>query len=185
MRSSTFMTEVAEPYAQALLSLAQSSDATDQIADDVNSLLNLINESEDLRSSLISPILEADEKKSLLKRLFEGQIHPYTLNFLLLLADKRRLSFFESIGQEFQKQLRALRNTVVAEVTSAVELTDEQKEAIRQKVLATTQAREVEMVTSVDPDVLGGVIIKVGSQIYDASLRGQLRRIGARLTAAS
>jgi F-type H+-transporting ATPase subunit delta len=70
-------------------------------------------------------------------------------------------------------------------VASAVELTDEQKQSVREKVIAMTSANQVELNTKIDPDLIGGVIIKVGSQVVDASLRGQLRRIGLRLSSAT
>lgn len=79
--------------------------------------------------------------------------------------------------------MRQLQKTVLAEVTSAVEISDEQRESIRHQVLAMTQASQVEFETRIDPDLIGGVIIKVGSQVIDASLRSQLRRITMRLGA--
>jgi F-type H+-transporting ATPase subunit delta len=73
---------------------------------------------------------------------------------------------------------------VLAEVVSAVPLSEAQASAVKQKVIAMTNAREVELETRIDPDIIGGVIIKVGSQVIDASLRGQLRRLSLRLTSA-
>jgi F-type H+-transporting ATPase subunit delta len=78
-----------------------------------------------------------------------------------------------------------LKQTVVAEVISAVELTDAQRQSVSEKVKAMTSANQVELDTKIDPDLIGGVIIKVGSQVIDASLRGQLRRIGISLSRAT
>jgi len=88
----------------------------------------------------------------------------------------------EPILQQYLVLLRQLNQTVLAEVTSAVPLTPEQIEIIRQRVIALTQARQVETATKIDRDLIGGVIIKVGSQVIDASLRGQLRRLSLRLS---
>lgn len=180
-----FATEIAEPYAQALMSLAQSSDAVDRIGEDVDSLLNLLKESEELRTYLTNPLFKPEEKKAVLRQVLGEQVHPYTLNFLMLLVDRRRILFLEAIFEQFKTLLRQLKQTVLAEVTSAVPLNEAQEDAIRQKVLSVTQAREVELSKRVDPELIGGVVIKVGSQVFDASLRGQLRRIGARLTSAT
>jgi F-type H+-transporting ATPase subunit delta len=90
-----------------------------------------------------------------------------------------------AICEQYQELLRKLKQAVLAEVTSAVELSDEQKQAVREKVIAITGAREVDLETQVDRDLIGGVIIKVGSQVVDASLRGQLRRISLRLSGAA
>jgi F-type H+-transporting ATPase subunit delta len=77
--------------------------------------------------------------------------------------------------------LRKLNQVVLAEVTSTVELNDSQKEALVQRVKGITKATDVEIQTQIDPSLIGGVIIKIGSQVIDASLRGQLRRIGMSL----
>jgi F-type H+-transporting ATPase subunit delta len=101
----------------------------------------------------------------------------------MLLVDRRRIIFLEGIGQQYLSLLRKLNQTVLADVTSAVALSEAQQQAVREKVQGMTGARSVELQTQIDRDLIGGVIIKVGSQIIDASLRGQLRRIGISLGA--
>ncbi|MGB7486587.1 MAG: ATP synthase F1 subunit delta, partial [Phormidesmis sp.] len=103
---------------------------------------------------------------------------------LMLLVDKGRIYLVKPILQQFQAQVRELKQTVLAEVISAIELSDEQKETVRQKVQGMTKANAVELETKVDPDLIGGVIIQIGSQVLDASIRGQLRRIGLQLGAS-
>lgn len=185
MQSTLTLSEIAEPYAQALMSVAQSNNVVDQIGEDTKSLQTLLSEAEDLRVLIASPIIDANRKKAVLRQVLGEQVHPFTLNFMLLLVDRGRIMLLPEVCEQFQTLLRQLRQTVLAEVTSAIELTDEQKESIKQKVMATVQASQVELATQVDPELLGGVIIKVGSQIIDASLRGQLRRIGVRLGATA
>ncbi|MBW4467950.1 MAG: F0F1 ATP synthase subunit delta [Pegethrix bostrychoides GSE-TBD4-15B] len=185
MNSTLSLTEVAEPYAQALMSVAQSSNITDQIGEDARSLLNLLHESEDFRLLVSSPLIEADKKKAVIRQIVESQVQPYMLNFLMLLVDRSRVLVLPEVCEQYLVLLRQMKQTVLAEVTSAIELNDEQKETIRQKVLATNSASEVELQTRVDPELLGGVVIKVGSQVIDASLRGQLRKISLKLGVAS
>ena len=100
----------------------------------------------------------------------------------MLLVDRRRISFLEPILQQYIILLRELTQTVLAEVSSAIPLTDEQLQTVRERVISITKAREVEIETKIDTDLIGGVVIKVGSQVVDASLRGQLRRLSLRLT---
>lgn len=177
--------EILERYAQALLSVAQDGNVVDQVGQDINSLLELLKASEDLREFFASPIYKADAKKAVLNQVLGDSVHPYTRNFLLLLVDRRRIFLLEGICKEFQALLRKLSGTVLAEVTSVNELTDEQKQSLRDKVVAMTGARNVELETKLDPDLIGGVVIKIGSQVIDASLRGQLRRISLRLSNVS
>lgn len=185
MNDSLMSSEIAEPYAQALMSLAQSDNLTDRFGEDIAGLRQLLRDSEDLRKVLASPLIKADVKKGILRQSLGEQVHPITLNFLLLLVDRGRISFLDSICKQYQVLWRKLKQAVLAEVTSAVELTDAQKDAVRQKVIALLNAREVELETNVDPDLIAGVVIKVGSQVFDTSLRGQLRRISLRLSGNS
>ncbi|HEY9902698.1 MAG TPA: ATP synthase F1 subunit delta [Candidatus Sericytochromatia bacterium] len=185
MKGSLLTSQVLEPYAEALMSLAQSSDLIDRFGEEVGSLLNLLENSDDLQVFLASPVVSADKKKAVLQQIVGEQLHPYMMNFLMILVDRRRIPFLDGILHQFQALLRKLKQTVVAEVTSAVELSDAQRQSVSDKVKAFSGAHEVELDTKIDPELIGGVIIKVGSQVIDASLRGQLRRIGLSLSRAT
>lgn len=185
MKGNLVGAQVLGPYAEALMSLAQSNNLTDRIGEDIAGLLNLLHESDELNQFLGNPIVKAEDKKAVLQRIGGEQFHPFTMNFLNLLVDRRRILFLEGICQQYQALLRKLKQTVLAEVTSVVELTEAQQQAVRDRVKAMTSANQVELETKIDPDLIGGVIIKVGSQVVDASLRGQLRRIGIRLSSAT
>lgn len=183
MKGGVVSAEVIEPYAEALMSVAQSQNQVDKIGEDVSNLLSLLESSPDLKLFLGNPLVAAEAKKGVLQQLVGEAVHPYTMNILKLLVDRRRIGVLEGICEHFQTLMRELKQTALAEVTSAVELTEAQQESIKEKVKAISGAREVELKTKIDPDLLGGVIIKVGSQLLDASLRGQLRRIGVSLSA--
>ncbi|MDX2213302.1 MAG: ATP synthase F1 subunit delta [Oculatellaceae cyanobacterium bins.114] len=185
MSDNLVASQILEPYAKALMSVAQSNDLVDRFGEDVNFLLDLLKQSSELGDFLANPLLSADAKKSVLTQLASETVHPFAMNFLRVLVDRRRIAFLGGVCQQYQALLRQLRQTVLADVTSAVELNDSQKESIRHKVVELTGAQRVELDTRIDPNLIGGVIIKVGSQVIDASLRGQLRRIGIRLNSAA
>ena len=174
-------TEVLQPYASALMSMAKSNNLSEQFGEDIRSLLNLLENSEELRLFLGSPLVKPQDKKAVIDRIAGSEMNPLMRNFLRLLVDKGRILFLEGIGKKYLTELRELNQTVLAEVTSAVPLSDAQQQTVREKVQAMTSARQVEIETKIDADLIGGVIIKVGSQVIDASLRGQLRRLGIRL----
>jgi F-type H+-transporting ATPase subunit delta len=184
MKSNVATAEIVAPYAEALMSVAQARDLTDQFGEDVRSLLNLLSESEQLRNFLANPFVSGDDKKAVINRVLGDGANSYFRNFMMLLVDRRRIFLLEGICQQYLALLRQLKQTVLAEVISAVPLSESQQQAVRDKVLAMTNAREVELDTKIDRDLIGGVIIKVGSQVIDASLRGQLRRLSLRLTSA-
>lgn len=180
MKGSLSSAQIFEPYAEALMAVAQEKNLTEKFGEDVASLLNLLQTSPELSSFITSPIVKGEDKKAVLKQISQG-IDPFITSFLMILVDRRRIVVLEGICQHFRTLIRKLNQIVLAEVTSAVELTDEQKQAVIDQVKSMTKARDVEVVTKLDQELIGGVIIKVGSQVIDASLRGQLRRLSISL----
>ena len=177
MKQASVSATIVEPYAEALMSIAKAHDLTHQIGEDVEFVLSLLQASEELQAFLINPFVKAEGKKAVIRQLLEGQVQGYFFNFLMLLVDRRRLLLLEAICQQYKVLLRQLSNTVLAEVTSTVELNDQQRQRIIETVKQMTNAAQVELETSLDSDLIGGVIIKVGSQVLDSSIRGQLRRM--------
>lgn len=177
--------EIAKPYAQALMNLALETNLTDQIGVEVSELLETLANSEDLTQFLANPLMQPEAKKTVLRQIAENRVNPFMLSFMLLLVDRGRVGFLAGILKQYQVLLRELNQTVLADVTSAVELSEEQKATIRERVIGFTGARNVELSTQVDASLLGGLVVKVGSQIIDASLRGQLRRIGMQLATSA
>ena len=182
MKSGAMGAQIADPYAKALMSLADDRDLADRIGRDVTMLQQLLQDSSDLAEFLDNPIVAPDDKKAVLRRVSESEVDSITLNFVMLLVDRGRILFLDEVCSRYRSLLRERNQTVLAEVTSTVELSGSQRDAIVDKVKNLTGAREVEIETKIDADIIGGVIIKVGSQVLDASLRGQLRRLAVSLS---
>ena len=180
MSGTLVSSEIGEPYAQAIMSLAEQNNLTDQFGETFRSLESLLSESPEFKDFVLNPVIKNEDKKEVLKKVM-GDSNPYLVNFMMLLVDKRRIVFLEPIVDQYLSLLRKLNQVVLADITSARELNDEQKSRIIDKVKGIVEARDVELKTSVDPSLIGGVIIKVGSKVIDASLRGQLRRISVSL----
>lgn len=183
MKGTLYSGEIAEPYAQALMSVAQQQNLTEVFGEEMRSLLTLLDESPDFAAMLASPVVSDDNKKAILRSVLGDQANGSFVNFLMLVVDKRRIIFLAAIARQYLTILRQFTNTVLAEVTSALKLTDAQKDQVTAKVKQLTGAQGVELETKVDPEILGGIVIKVGSQVFDSSLRGQLRRVGISLGA--
>jgi F-type H+-transporting ATPase subunit delta len=182
MQSTLYSSEIAEPYAQALMAVAIDKNETEAFGRETRDLLQLLEESEELKSFIQNPTIAEANKKAVLQKILGKRANVYLSNFLMLLVDKRRIALLPEICEKYLTQLRKLNNVVLAEVTSVKELTEGQREAVREKVKQISGAQSVELKTSIDSDILGGIIIKVGSQVVDASLSGQLRRIGYQLS---
>jgi F-type H+-transporting ATPase subunit delta len=175
--------EIIEPYAEAIMAVAQEHNLTEQFGETMRALQNLCEESPQMREFLENPVIKPENQKAVLQQICGDDTNQYLKNFLMLLVDKRRLVFLPGICEQYLELLRQQTNTVLAEVTATTDLNESQQQAIRDRVKAMTNAADVELKTSIDPDLIGGVIVKVGSQVLDASLRGQLRRIGLSLSA--
>jgi F-type H+-transporting ATPase subunit delta len=166
------------PYADALMSLAQSQNLTDEFGTNCTDLLAMLDGSPELGQILSNPIVKIDDKKAILSKIVGETIHPFMANFLMILVERRRIGNLTEICQRYQAALRKLKGTVLAEVTSAVALTDAQTQSISDRVKGLTGASSVEIAANVDPAIIGGVIIKFGSQVIDSSLRAEIRRLG-------
>lgn len=181
MKSAVATQEIAAPYAQALMSVAQSNNLTEAFGEDARGLVSLLGESEQLRTFLDNPFIEPDKKKAVIKSVLGDGSNNYLRNFMMLLVDRKRIYLLDAICKQYLSLLRQLNQTVLAEVISAVPLSEEQERVVKERVITMTNAREVELDKKTDSNLIGGVIIKVGSQVIDASLRGQLRRLSLRL----
>ncbi len=178
MKDSAIGSVVLNPYADALMSLAQSQNLVDEFGANCRSLLELLDSSPELVDILTNPIVKGVDKKAILTKVVGSSLHPFMVNFLMILVDRRRIGYLGGICLRYQAELRKIKGIVLAEVTSAIALTDAQTQSVRERVQGMTAATSVEIVTKIDPDILGGVIIKVGSQIIDSSLRAEIRRLG-------
>jgi len=182
MKSSSVSQAVVAPYAEALMSLAQEQNNLDAIAKDVRLLSDTLSDSVELSGLFASPLIGADVKKGVIEGVFGSQINAITKSFLLLLVDRKRIAFLREIINEFKALLRVIDQVALAEVTTALKLSRSQEDSLRDRVKAMTKSKSVELAVTINPELIGGVIIKVGSQVVDASIRGQLRRLKSSLT---
>lgn len=175
---------VAGRYAEALYDIASKQKLVDQIEAELKAIEAVIKENDDFQKILYHPQITAANKKELLDLLFKGKVSDVTGNFLALLVDRRREAFFGDIVAEFVNLANAERNIVAAQVTSAVELNDKEKGKLDQ-VLARLTGKKVQTSYTVDPSLIGGVVVRIGDKIIDGSIRTRLATLKERLKAIS
>ena len=176
------LNSVSTPYAEALLQVVTENNQTEDMVKEVKQLLTLINDSPELDKALSSPVLETEAKKKIIVEIFSNKIDSSLLNFLKLLADRQRIGILTSILDRFLEIYRENSNIALATVTSAVELTDEQKGLITKKIINIAGTEKLELVTKIDPSLIGGFVASVGSIVIDASLASQIRKLGLSLS---
>ena len=166
--------EVGERYAKALFELARDEGALDAVRADLKGLRALHAESADLRRLLTSPAFDADAKAAGLNAVAaKAGVHPTTAKFLGLLGQSRRLAALPTIMSCFEALYARHTGVVAAQVTSAQALCKAQMTRI-QAALRTALGQDPEIETRVDPALLGGLKVKVGSRLFDASLKTRL-----------
>ncbi len=176
------LNSVTTPYAEAFLQVANEIQQTEEIVSQAKEILQLIADSPSLEKALSSPILEKETKKKILIQLFSDKINYSLLNLLKLLADRQRIGILVPILERFLEIYRENSNIALATVTSAVELSDEQKNLITQKIISIAGTEKLELVTKTDPSLIGGFVASVGSKVIDASIASQIRKLGLSLT---
>ena len=167
---------IAKPYAQALYDAAVEQEALDRIVGEANQIISLAHNSEDFEGFLTNPILSPQFKSEMFQQLLSETIHPLTLNFLLLLASKQRERFLVAILQAFLELVDLKAGRVVAQVISAVPLSDAQQADLVQQ-LSDYSGAEVRLELSEDSTIKGGIIVRLGDTVFDGSVATQLQRL--------
>ena len=164
-------------YATALFELALEERALDAVKADLDHFDGLIAESPDLRRLVRSPILSRADQGRAITAIAEGAgLTPLTRSFLGLVAQNRRLFAVPAMIDAFLARLASRRGEVTAEVVAAQALTPAQLDAVNEQ-LRKAMGSKVAVEVRVDPALLGGLIVKVGSRMVDASLRSKLHRL--------
>lgn len=176
---------IATRYATALYELADEQKALDEVAEDLSTVRDLIDESDDLRRLIRSPLFSrADQAKAMAAVLDKAGIGDLVTRFVAVVADNRRLFILAEMIDAYRRILAERRGEVAAEVVSAAELTDEQLNRITDQVREATGGK-VAIETRIDPSLIGGLIVRVGSRMVDNSLRTKLQRLQLSMKGAS
>ena len=176
---------VTTPYVEAFLQVAEAREETEQVVEQAKGLLELWNQSPELCEAMGSPVLEVESKKAAITNLFAEQLTPSFLNLLKLLADRQRIGILGPILERLLEIYREQRKIVVANVSSATPLSEAQEQAIATTLRIMAGTDQLEINLQVNPDLIGGFVVSLGSQVIDASLAGQVRRLGLALTKVS
>lgn len=171
------VSEIARRYATALFELADEKAILDRVAADLRGLKTLLAESGDLRRLVRSPVLSrAEQEKAMGAVLEQAKADRITRNFVALAARNRRLFALSGIIDAYLAMLAARRGEVTAEVTAANPLSESQQKTLAETLRKLVGAK-VTVDLRVDRHLLGGLIVKVGSRLFDSSLRTKLRKL--------
>lgn len=177
------MDEIARVYAKSLFEVAMEHDVLDEIRDQLGQFADELDRNRDLQVFFFSPYFSSQEKKDGIARIIEGGDERF-VRFLELLAERHRLPVVFRIRRAFDVLWREERKLLPVSVRSAVELEPSLIEGIGRRIEEQT-GRNVELTSTVDPDVLGGFVLQVGDRVLDASVRNRLERLRKQVARAA
>jgi F-type H+-transporting ATPase subunit delta len=167
--------EIAQVYARALFEVAVEHDSLDEIREQLDQFADALNENRQLASFFFSPYFSADEKKDGLARAVTDA-NPEFANFLQALIERHRMPAIFRIRVEFISLWDEAKRLLPVQITTAVELDSETVKDLSKRI-GDQVDRKIEMSTAVDPDILGGVMLRVGNVILDASIKNRLEQL--------
>jgi ATP synthase F1 delta subunit len=177
------MEEIATVYARSLFEAAMDAGSLDEVREQVGQVADAIGDDRDLQVFFFSPYLTSDEKKDGLRKAI-SDAEPIVQNFLELLIENHRMPALFRIRREFDHLWEHENKLLPVQITSAVELDDEVKAQIIDRIAQQT-GQKVESSSSVDPDILGGLVVRVGNTVLDASIRHRLEQLRKQVARAA
>ena len=177
------MEEIASVYARSLFEVAKEQDKLDKVRDELGEFADALNESRELQVFLFSPYFSTREKADGLDKAISGADET-VLNFLRLLIEKHRMPVLFRVRAEFEQLWEEENKLLPVTVTSAIELPKATVKQIGDRIAEQTD-RKVDLQSKVDPDILGGIVVRVGNSVLDASIRNRLENFRKQVARAS
>jgi F-type H+-transporting ATPase subunit delta len=169
------MEEIAKVYARSLFEVARDQGKLDLVREQLAQFVDALNENRELAVFFFSPYFSITEKQDALGRVLVGAEEIF-LNFLKLLIEKHRMPVTFRIREAFEQLWEEENQTLPVEITSAIELDPGTTESLAGQI-AERAGRKVKLATRVDPEILGGLVVRVGNSILDASIRNRLEQL--------
>jgi F-type H+-transporting ATPase subunit delta len=169
------MEELAQVYARSLFEIAREQGKLDELREQVGQFADALAEHRELAVFFFSPYFSTEEKQQGLGRVLEGA-EPIFLNFLGLLIENHRMPIIYRVRYEYEHLWDEENRTLPVQITSAIALDEETTESLG-RTIGERAGRKVTLAARVDPDILGGIVVRVGNSILDASIRNRLEQL--------
>jgi F-type H+-transporting ATPase subunit delta len=183
MSGNPLASKIAAPYARALFDFSVEKNIMHQITADFQNLDIFLNESPELTEYLGNPVISQSAKCEVLTKVLESQINTETFKFLLVLVKRDRINLLSSVINNYLELVYETASIKMIEVSTAFAFTNLQKNTLIKKLKELTNAREIRLVITVDPSLIGGFLIKTESKIIDFTIKNQLLNLAKHLDA--
>ena len=179
------VTTIARRYADAVADVAIAKNQVEQIEGELSAFAHMVKSSHELYEVFASPIISNEQKGKVLAALIDrAKPSQTTANLLRVMLNNYRLHYIETVYDQFKRAMNERRGQVSAEVTSAAPLAEADKNLLSRKLTEVT-GKKVELTYKTDPEIIGGIITRIGSIAYDGSIRTQLQTVKQRLKAGN
>ncbi len=166
-------------YAEALVQISAQAGAIDEYQRDFEAVVNIFNTQPDFKYFVLNPEVKTEVKKEVLKKLLENQVNPVLVNFFMLLLEKGRIKQLPGILDEYVRLADRKRNILNMTIISAIPLSEEQINKIKDKYTGIYGAAAATVNVSVDAGLIGGVKVVIGDKVIDGSVKGRLESLKA------
>lgn len=173
--------KIARKYSNALIESAIEANKVSKIYDDLLFIAETIKSNEMLQNALLNPVVTMNDKKEIAEKVFAVHVDKITMDFILLLLDNNRLNIIDEVINQYSASYNEYRNIAKPVVISAIELNDNQKSRIIQK-LEYKLSKKVEPEYTINPDIIGGLVIEIGDKTIDCSLKTKFDTMKKQLT---
>lgn len=172
---------VSRTYGEALFEIAMEADKTQELMDEIQAVQDVLIQQKELDKFLKHPGIPKQEKVQVMENVFKGRVSDELTGFLKLVVTKERYGDLQAVFQYFMDRVKEQRRIGTAYVTTAIQLTNVQKAEIQSKLLQTTAYETMEMHYSVDPSLIGGMVIRINDRVVDSSIRTKLNDLTKQL----
>ncbi|MEN6460193.1 MAG: F0F1 ATP synthase subunit delta [Syntrophomonas sp.] len=164
---------VARRYAEAFFSIARDNNKISEYQEELEKVVQIINQVDDLKEYFAHLLIPAAAKKEVATKVFADQVSPITMNFVLMIIDKKRETYIEVIVEEYKDMADESRNIAKVDLIAAKEVSDDEVKSLAEKLSAST-GKTVQLKLTVDPSLLGGIKLRMGDKIIDGTVAKKL-----------
>ncbi len=167
-----------------MFELALESGQEDRLLDEARKLLTIVQSNQDLAKMMNHPKIVIEEKQKIVEEIFKDRASRELIGLMTMIIAKGHYNEFDSVLEYFIEQVKEYKKIGTAYITSAMDLSLVQKDAIRRKLLDTTDYVQFELIYDIDPSLLGGIVIRIGDRVVDGSIKSKLARLTSELSKA-
>ncbi len=172
--------QLGKTYARALIGVAQNAGVAEQVVEQLRRLVDeYLDGSPELAAAFASPRIDIEEKTRVIDRVFGDEFHPILVKFLKVMAGRERLGYVHAVRNAAEAQVDEMMGRVLAEIRTAVPLDDAMRSQVSEQ-LASVLNKEVRLRETVDPDLIGGMVVRVGDSVFDNSVANRLDKVARR-----